>query len=240
VSHFLHNERCPKCAAQGHDLSADNLGVYSDGHRWCWKCSYYEHGDIVDKHFSKKEIINSKGLVYPEITNFSQECLDYFTVPSELNKFMPANLTKEEIYSNLNGHEDGYSFFDSSFFLVRRLHKKPKVIVKGDIVGNEPIFSNPTGGNTVVVVEDILSAIKVSRVIDTIALLKADLHDIVITRLANRYDNCYLWLDSDMYEKMTKRLLPRIKPYFKQCKVIMSEYDPKVYQDQQIKEFING
>jgi Zn ribbon nucleic-acid-binding protein len=231
VSHFIHNERCPKCAAQGHDLSADNLGVYSDNHRYCWKCGYYEPGDIVEKHFKQKEIVNSKGLIYPEITNFSQECLEY------LRSYQ---LTDEEIYSNLNGHEDGYSFFDSTFFLVRRLRKKPKVIVKGDVVGKEPIFTNLNGGNTVVVVEDILSAIKVSRVIDTIALLKADLHDIVITRLANRYDNCYLWLDSDMFEKMTKRLLPRIKPYFKQCKVIMSEYDPKTYTDSDIRRFING
>jgi hypothetical protein len=231
MSHFLHNERCPKCAAQGHDLSADNLGVYSDNHRYCWKCGYYEPGDIVEKHFKQKEIVNSKGLIYPEITNFNQECLEY------LRSYQ---LTDEEIYSNLNGHGDGYSFFDSKFFLVRRLHKKPKVIVKGEVVGNEPIFASPNGGDTVAIVEDILSAIKVSRVIDTIALLKADLHDIVITRLANRYDNCYLWLDSDMYEKMSTKLLPRIKPYFKQCKVIMSEHDPKVYNDQQIKEFING
>jgi hypothetical protein len=230
MSHFLHNEGCPKCISQGNDNNRDNLSVWSDGHRWCFRCNYYEPGDIVEKHFKQKEIVNSKGLIYPEIINFSQECLEY------LRSYQ---LTDEEIYSNLNGHEDGYSFFDSKFFLVRRLHKKPKVIVKGEVVGNEPIFSSPNGGDTVVIVEDILSAIKVSRVIDTIALLKADLHDIVITRLANRYDNCYLWLDSNMYEKMSTRLLPRIKPYFKQCKVIMSEHDPKQHSDNEIRRYIN-
>jgi hypothetical protein len=234
VSHFLHNERCPKCAAQGHDLSADNLGVYSDNHRYCWKCGYYEPGDIVEKHFRQKEIINSKGLVYPEITNFSQECLEY------LRSYQ---LTDEEIYSNLNGHPEGYTFFDDKWWLLRRLdkdHPEGKVKIRGEVVGNEPIFTCSTGSDTVVVVEDILSAIKVSRVIDTIALCKSAIHDILIVRLAQRYDNCNLWLDSDMLEKMGNKLLPRIKPYFKQCKVIMSEYDPKTYSNQKIKEFING
>jgi hypothetical protein len=231
VSHFLHNEGCPKCISQGNDNNRDNLSVWSDGHRWCFRCNYYEPGDIVEKHLKQKEIVNKKGLIYPEITNFSQECLEY------LRSYQ---LTDEEIYSNLNGHPEGYTFFDDKWWLLRRLdkdHPEGKVKIRGEVVGNEPIL---TGSDTVVVVEDILSAIKVSRVIDTIALCKSAIHDILIVRLAQRYDNCNLWLDSDMLEKMGNKLLPRIKPYFKQCKVIMSEYDPKTYTDSDIRRFING
>lgn len=228
MSHFLHNTACPKCRSNGSDVAGDNLGVYSDNHKICWKCGYYEPGDKVQEFSNQqKQIVNSKGLVYPDIVPFSKECLDY------LKSF---NLTHEEIYSNLNGHEDGYSFFDNKFFTVRRLHKEPKALSHGDIVGNEPVFRATASSNTIVLVEDILSAIKVSRVIDSCALLKNQIHDILIYRLANIYDNCYLWLDPDMYEHMTKKLLPRIKPYFKECKVIMSEKDPKIHSTKEIKE----
>lgn len=239
MSHFLLNTACPKCRSNGSDVAGDNLGVYSDGHKICWKCGYWEPGDKVQEFSNKqKQIVNSKGLVYPDIVPFSKECLDYLQVPCELNKFQPAKLTNEEIYSNLNGHEDGYSFFDNKFFTVRRLHKQPKVISHGDIVGNEPVFRAAEISNTIVLVEDILSAIKVSRVIDSCALLKNQIHDILIYRLANLYDNCYLWLDPDMYEHMTKKLLPRVKPYFKECKVIMSEKDPKYLSTKEIRKYI--
>lgn len=32
---------CPKCQAEGHDNSGDNLHVYPDGHAYCHRCSYY-------------------------------------------------------------------------------------------------------------------------------------------------------------------------------------------------------
>lgn len=231
MSHFLRNEACPKCRSSGGDISGDNLGVYSDGHSYCWKCGFYNPGDIKDKYFKKEPITNSRGLIYPEITSFSKETIDY------LKKY---GLTDDEIYSNLNGHTEGYSFFDSAFYQVRRINPidKPKVDTRGIIVGNEPIFASSNGGDSVVLVEDIISSIKVSRVIDSCALLKSSIHDILILRLANRYKNCYLWLDPDMYQKMTKSLLPRLKPYFNQVRVIFSELDPKEYSTQKIKEYL--
>ena len=225
MSHFLYTETCPKCRKNGHDIAGDNLAVYSDNHKWCYRCGYFEPGDIA--HKINKPIVNSKGLLYPDIVPLSEECLEY------LDKF---NLTREEIYDNLNGHEDGYSYFDSKFFLVRRLHKKPKVIVKGEVVGNEPIFACQEGSNTIVLCEDIISAIKISRVKDACALLSNQINGTLLYRLSSRYDNCVLWLDPDMYEHMLKTLLPRVQPYFKQVGVILSGFDPKYYSTNEIKE----
>lgn len=242
MSHFLHNEPCPRCLAKGLDYLRDNLTVWSDGHKYCFACGNFEQGDVVKRFSQHKEVVNSKGLLYPEIVPFSQECLDYLKIPCELNKFKPAQLTDIEIYEHLNGHPEGYSYFDDKWYLVRRLHKHPdgKVKIRGDVVGYEPLFVSPNTliPDTVVLVEDILSAIKVSRVIDTIALLKTACHDRLLHRLANRYNNCYLWLDPDMYEHMANKLLPRIKPYFNKCKIIMSEHDPKVYSTNEIRRYI--
>jgi len=34
---------CPKCQAEGHDQSGDNLHVYPDGHAHCFRCNHYIH-----------------------------------------------------------------------------------------------------------------------------------------------------------------------------------------------------
>lgn len=229
MSYFTHNEGCPRCIKNGNDQARDNLAVYSDGHRWCFSCGFYDPGDIIERHKEVKKIVNSKGLEYPDITSFSHECLEY------LSRF---SLTNDEIYGNLNGHEDGYSFFDNKFFLVRRLDKKPKVIVKGDVVGNEPIFGSSNPSDTIVLVEDILSAIKVSRVTDSCALLKTAVHDVLLYRLANHYGHCIIWLDPDMYNHMTERLLPRLKPYFNSVRIVMSKVDPKYLSTSEIKKYL--
>jgi twinkle protein len=37
--------QCPKCAAAGNDTSGDNLGIYDDGHTYCFSCGDYNgHG----------------------------------------------------------------------------------------------------------------------------------------------------------------------------------------------------
>ena len=43
MSRFSHHESCPNCG------SKDNLGVWTDGHKYCFGCKYYEQG-ITDLH----------------------------------------------------------------------------------------------------------------------------------------------------------------------------------------------
>src|SRR5580765_3338652 len=38
MSSFLRHDPCPSCH------SKDNLGVWDDGHKWCFGCGYYEKG----------------------------------------------------------------------------------------------------------------------------------------------------------------------------------------------------
>lgn len=229
MSHFTYNEACPKCRRKGEDIAGDNLAIYSDGHKFCFKCGYYVAGDAI-KRYIDKDIPQDRALDYPEVTEFSEDCFTY------LRKY---GLTNNEIYSHLNGHEDGYSYLDKKFYFIRRLEKLPKVLIFGQVVGNEPIFKSEEETNTIVLVEDVLSAIKVSRVNDCCALLKTAIHDILLYRLALQYKNVVLWLDADMYSHMTKKLLPKIKPYFNSVKIVLSDADPKTYSTKEIRKFLN-
>lgn len=40
--------QCPKCASNGADNSGDNLGVYDDGHSYCFSCQYFEKGESME------------------------------------------------------------------------------------------------------------------------------------------------------------------------------------------------
>ena len=52
MSNVINKEQCPACASRGQDNSCDNLAVYDDGHKYCFACKHYEHGNTQDK---KKE-----------------------------------------------------------------------------------------------------------------------------------------------------------------------------------------
>jgi hypothetical protein len=228
-SYFIYSEACPKCRSKGEDRAGDNLAVYSDGHKWCYKCDYFVKGDALYSLRAKKEEAVDT-IRPPPAVEFSKECLEY------LRSF---DLTYDEIESNLVGHQDGYMFVTSSYYLVRRLHKLPKVIVKGEVVGNEPVFIPDTGKDTVVLCEDILSAIKISRVAPSCALLKTSIHDSLLYRLSKQFNNCKIWLDPDMYTHVCKNLLPKVTPLFQNVTVVLSDKDPKYYETDKIKEYLN-
>lgn len=40
-STLVERKQCPECAKQGRDRSGDNLGVFDDGHSFCFACSQY-------------------------------------------------------------------------------------------------------------------------------------------------------------------------------------------------------
>jgi len=47
-------EPCPKCREMGNDRSGDNLAVYSDGHKFCFACKHYVHGDKEEMNIQMK------------------------------------------------------------------------------------------------------------------------------------------------------------------------------------------
>ena len=40
-SKVTHKAQCPRCASKGEDKNKDNLGIFDDGHTYCFKCQYY-------------------------------------------------------------------------------------------------------------------------------------------------------------------------------------------------------
>ena len=42
-SKLLRKEACPQCKANGYDWDGNGLGIYDDGHTYCFKCKTYSN-----------------------------------------------------------------------------------------------------------------------------------------------------------------------------------------------------
>lgn len=92
-----------------------------------------------------------------------------------------------------------------------------------------------TGCDSICVVEDILSAIKVGRVTNSLAILGSYFSKEIINELKS-FKHIYIWLDEDKYftaVKAGKKLNAILNV---PIKIIHTTLDPKEYNEQQIKE----
>jgi hypothetical protein len=80
--------------------------------------------------------------------------------------------------------------------------------------------------NTLCMVEDSLSAIKVSRAIDAAPLFGSSINNDKLNKLVKEYQLIYVWLDSDKYEQ-AQLIAGRIKMLGKLSRVIYTKLDPK-------------
>lgn len=92
--------------------------------------------------------------------------------------------------------------------------------------------------NELVIVEDIISAIKVGRVARTVALLSTGLSTSMKTVITN-YDKYYIWLDMDNSQviRQAVKLLKTLE-LFGTVKLIHTPSDPKTYDTPEIERLL--
>lgn len=98
-----------------------------------------------------------------------------------------------------------------------------------------PIYSSGTDGNSLAIVEDCLSAIKIARQSDSMPCLGSDLPSAKIKRLAGLYEAFTVWLDSNMYPN-AQRIARRFQLLGREAKAVWTELDPKYYNDEEISK----
>jgi len=90
---------------------------------------------------------------------------------------------------------------------------------------------------TIVLVEDLLSAIKVGRVCSAMPLWGSHLSVNTAHRLSLQFKKAVLWLDYDKRQEAVKIALERsmVLPVH----VVITQHDPKTYTEEEIREKIN-
>jgi hypothetical protein len=100
-------------------------------------------------------------------------------------------------------------------------------------------FRIQDGTSDVALVEDILSCIRVSKVMDAIALLYAYIPDKLVFELVKQYETVWFWLDHNKQRHMLERI-KRYRSFGLPVKMVDSKQDPKYYSEEEIERMLEN
>lgn len=240
MSNHLRNEACPACRRLGRDRKGDNLGVYDDGHKVCWSCGYYEHGDGKAR-LSKlaPTTVQTVQVVLPHDSDTY--------IPTEARLWLSRyGLTEGEIVSNRLLWSDYrkqliFPYFDVYNNLVAWQGRsfgesKSKWFSQGDLLKLYHILPTLSLYKPIVLVEDIVSAIKVSRFAQAMPIFGST----AINRLKTLYrltNTLVWWLDPNMKTKAALEAAKARSLGFRATQ-IWSNNDPKEETMEDIKKYL--
>jgi hypothetical protein len=254
VKKFIGHEPCPHCG------SKNNVGVWDNGQKYCFTpCGYYVSGsdglniDMIRERLSQQPKNKDKK--------------DHVALPIDFSLILRHDaqewiakygITEAERFRFKIGWSDLYESlilpsFDLSGNLVvcqRRyfgMGEFPKYHTKGrpesviwtvrpSIADARP-DPRDTYNGTIVIVEDVISAIKIGRRWEAMPLWGANLSDNKLVQIAKRWETIVLWLDFNKTAEAVK-FRQKAAPYFNGAYVVSTEKDPKEYNEQQISEFL--
>lgn len=103
------------------------------------------------------------------------------------------------------------------------------------------IFNIDNGSDTCIIVEDCLSAIRIGRSFDVVALMGTALSSYVLNKLINRYKSYIIWLDNDNPTVKMKQVKARnTLSSFGDVSMLKTAKDPKEYTDLELNNLIKG
>ncbi len=229
---------CPKCG------SSDAYTTYQDG-TWCFSCHYRQPSRVsgfVLKQIKELAVDpDQRGLTLPDDIGYeySQECVawvkQYDLSVEDLihhkvqwsKKYNQLLFIYDTIYGSRIGCIQGRNFTEG----------KPKYFNQGDVGDVMPIYQDrkdPTNG--LVIVEDAISAIKVSKYVDAMPLLGSYLPVRKILKIKQLgYKQVYIWLDHDKYKEALD-ISQKLASIGGVSRVIRTDLDPKCYNETFIKD----
>lgn len=256
MSLFSHYEPCPRCVGNGKDSRGDNLAVYRDGSSHCFSCSYHRHAKGSyqwAKTNTLKENNGTKSLLPFDYTD---------EIPTHAWRWLlqwgiPFSSWKPIV---------GYSPYDER--LVIRVESEG--LLRFSIGRHTPSDDNvwkhdrPTGNHvrrrkwyvwgdshrhahllgeskeTVVLVEDIISAIKVQHAgYSAIPLFGTTIYPCHLYYLLSFPGDVVLWLDKDQEMESRSKAIWLESIVGKLVKVVSTVKDPKGLSFNEINEVLN-
>lgn len=240
MSELLYHTQCPQCVSRGSDRSQDNLGVYSD-HKWCFSCGYYE-GEKQEFYKpeqvmeTKQHDVNSLPIDF-DLSNIRLDALTWLKSYGITNAEITANYigwskSKEFLIFPVYGEDGWLVMWQGRYFGHQNF---PKYHTKGSkdvfhVLGMEH-------SSIVVLVEDIVSAIKVSRVCKCMPLWGSEITRQQGNVLSKDFEQIVLWLDPDKKKECLKFKI-WLELFFDKVSIIYSEKDPKYYDDDTIATYV--
>ena len=256
MSNCLRHEACPRCGPI-QDGSGDNLGVFDDGHKWCFACGYF---------VPASGIINIQDIRARLSYRANKSFMAPPALPGDHTYIIPAHadlwLRKYELADQeINQHRIGWSsqyeriifpiYDDAGNLLMwqgrycpfpaslpKSPEKRPKYFTQGKAEDVLALFGAPPSKDGMVcLVEDFISAIKVARVCSALCLWGSEVSLTRLKRLSLLFSHIILWLDNDKATHSI-RCVTKARPYFEKVSGIYTEQDPKTYSTEELKQWI--
>jgi hypothetical protein len=249
MSYCTGHEQCPQCAKLGKDRNGDNLAVYSDGGKHCFSCGYHVFGSSIAR-LKSRTTGGSSNIGTTRTT---------VTLPRDVDEVLPHQarnfLTKYELteldaqvnhclwsekYERLifpYFDEHGLYGWQGRYLGLDKEEKKwyglGKIHEHIHVVGNTKL-------KTIVLTEDVLSAIKVAKtgVVCGSPLFGSHIPNIRFLQLAKFYDTIIVWLDKDKQKEAIK-FAQQARNIAVNTTVIITNKDPKEYTLDEIKNYLN-
>jgi hypothetical protein len=255
--------RCPACEKAGRDKHADNLAVYSDGHKHCFACGYRVRSPNSLSNLRSRlerntsdEVPKSNSRLFRLVDGFdirsvpqqetgigrqaSEWLLKYSVTPRESLLRGCIHLGDEQLLC-FPVHKHGSLRYVNCRYLGTD-GKYPKYVGLGS-KPITPVYLNSMedeAPRVVVLCEDFVSGIKIARQFTSTPLFGTSLHNSWLLHLAKRPDTIVrVWLDRDKAEHAI-RMAARLSQYLPDCATIITERDPKCYSDEVIHELVVG
>lgn len=238
MTNFLRHESCPRCG------SKDNLGVWEDGHKWCFGCHYYESGDgNLNQEILLKRIKYNNDKITSKVSLPND--FDYSIPPAALDWLAKYDLTKQEIIANHIGYSEEHQrlifpvFSETGEVLMwigRAFGDKhtSKYYIKGDVKGVLHILGY---GKILVLTEDLVSAIKVSRVTAAMPVFGSHVSNYTLLKTSRFFKELAIWLDRDKAAEAVKAA-QRARLFFDVVSVVITDKDPKEYGVKEIRRYL--
>ena len=249
TSYVVKKQQCPSCAKLGKDNSHDNLAIYSDHHTYCYSCGFSSYPSKT-KNYGKT---SEQALPEPNMLFLPEDCTTEYPTRTlkwinqyELTKndLLLHNVLWSESISRLifpiYGSNGSLIAWQGRDFMVPPRDKKDKWYGRGNLRDTFNILGNK--GDCLVLVEDIISAIKVSKFVRAMPLYGSSIGRERFKRLyilCEEPHKVYIWLDPDKRtEALKESKLGQL--YGLKTHPIFSKADPKEHTYESIKEILNN
>ena len=223
----MKREQCPKCASIGKDRNQDNLAVYPDGSKYCFSCGYFVTSRNIEYRINP----------YTEIKN-STVLNEYLLI----NNIYPKDIINNFIHWSPSEERICFPIFVDGKYIGwqgRSLTRKPKWYSQG--IDDKLIYLTNNTSSTVVLVEDIISAINVGKQpISCCCLFGSNL---TLSRMQALSligkDIFILWLDKDKERESMKRA-EELRYLGFNCYSLTTDKDPKYYSQEDILNLLTN
>lgn len=215
MGNFTQHEPCPECRKTGHDRKGDNLARYNDGSAWCFSCNYFEGATKKSSPKEKPEVCQVEPLLDQRPKEYEAWLNKYGLTSTEKSNFLWDPVKNRLVYQVFSTGKLKYQE-------GRSLTEKPKCISMGE----KPYHILNDTYPTLCIVEDIISAIKVSRHCAAFPLFGSTLQPVHELFIGSTYNQVLVWLDYDKYPQAIK-MARRLAKYGGAIEVIRTKDDPK-------------